>query len=140
MATNYIVLATSNGSINKRFAVARTGYNERPDKVLTLERTVGGKLDVTFGSVVDTREYLIRVRFDETDPNQGDLNDLKALFELNNPYGTPSSILKFRDHYYPSTPEHNVVMGGTFNKNIFGVALDGDSAWFTIQVVLYVLS
>lgn len=140
MPNSYITLATSSGSINKRFWVSRSQYNERLDKVVNIERTIGGKLDVTFGSVIDVREYDIRVRFTETDPLYGDVVDLKALFELNEPSGTPSSILKFKDHYYPeNNTEHDVVITGSFNKSIFGFALDGEGAWFTIRIVLYIL-
>jgi hypothetical protein len=140
-AANYILLTTSNSGISKKFRVLAGGYNELFQKTGSAERTAEGGLDITTGGVYDVREYSIRVRHTEEDSSYGTLWELRDLYKLNNPQGTPTNVLKFRDHYYavPESSEMPVVIQGDFQKSIIGYALSGVNAWFVIKLRLLVL-
>lgn len=140
-AASYIVLTTSNSSLSKRFRVIASGYNEYEQKTGTAERTAEGGLDITTGGVYDIREYAIRVSHTETDANYGTLADLRTFYRLNNPRGTPSNIIKFRDHYYPvpESSEMSVVIQGDFQKSLIGYALTGVNSFMVVRLKLLVI-
>lgn len=142
MANNYIYLASSDNSIAGKVRILLQNYSVVINKKQTIQETANGGLDVTQGKVRDTHIYIARVRWTETESGYLSYSQLESLYRLNNPKGTPSSILKFRDHYYTGTPpydEKSVVMVGEFARNVMGVEIDNDEAWFMVKIQLMVL-
>lgn len=139
--TSYIELITSQAQSCK-FKVVATGYNEGFNKLSSVENTAEGGVDITVGGIRDVREYTIRVRQSEGESGYGSLFDLRDLYLLNNPSGTPSNILTLRDHYYGETGgtgDMKCVILGDFVKTIIGYAVMGENAYFLCKIRLHVI-
>lgn len=142
MPTNPYITLTSDDTptptLGGRYAViqADPGYTEQIRKAQSVNETIEGGLDVGMGGTYTTIKYMIRTRETEPDVNYGDLADLKAMFKLTNPAGTPSNVLKLTDHYGNA---HNVYMLGAFEYQPLTVILEGQNAWFIIPVTLQVV-
>jgi len=135
----YIYLSASNGSNAKRYRVLFDNYSIVHSKSQTVRRAATGAYDIAEGEVKDTHNYLIRVWETELDSNYGDYADLLALYFLNDPGGTPSNVLKFRDHMTEPGNEQNVMMIGDFVKQPLTIMIAGSDASFIVKLQLAVL-
>lgn len=132
MASNaYISLRNSNSSINKKFkSVQRAPVLERSDE---LSRTIGGVMDKSAGAITATHQFILRVPAETADSQYGTLSDLKALFILNNPNGTPSDVITLTDH---DTTEHACVFVGSLSPEHMTTMLEGPNASYLVKVQL----
>jgi hypothetical protein len=135
---DYIWLKSSDDSMQYKFRVLQAGYDDGTlEKAEQLRRTVGGGLDHSQGAIYQSWSPTIRVRHTEPETNYGTTADLKALYMLNNPNGTPSNVITFIDHHGDS---YYVRMLGTFRKNLLGTSIEGNQAWSIIQLALIEVS
>jgi hypothetical protein len=111
------------------------GWQINLRKAQSVDETIEGGLDVGMGGIYETIQYMIRTRETEPDTEYGDLADLRGMFELNNPSGTPSNLLKLEDHYGNDV---DVWMLGQFNQRPLTVIIEGENAWFYIPIQLQV--
>ena len=139
MANKYIYLAASDDSITGKFRIIVPGFAPMEQKALRVMYTIGGKPDVSMGGVYEIFQGIARVRHTETESGYGDMGDLRDLYVLNDPGGTPSCFVKFQDHHYPTTSQKNVVMLGNFRKQIMGSSIEGEHAWFLVKIILHVI-
>ena len=137
MATNkYIVLATQDNSLSKRFRIIEGGYAKNLTKSGSMERTITGKLDVKAGSILRVFPYIIKVRHTETDSNYGTAAELEALFLLNNPASaTTPPLLKYTDHYGTTSDAY---LFGDMSFNPLTTIIEGIYAWFFVQVQIVI--
>jgi len=126
----YFVLTNSNTTLSKRFRVLFEGYVPTIEKSQTIDKTLDGGLDVSMGGLYETHEYLVRVRYEETDSNYGTMDELKTFFSYNNPNGTPSNVLILTTHLGVN---YNVMMVGNFAEKLLGVMIDGIYSFYVIQ-------
>jgi len=126
----YFVLTNSNTTLSKRFRVLFEGYVPTIEKSQTIDKTLDGGLDVSMGGLYETHEYLVRVRYEETDSNYGTMDELKTFFSYNNPNGTPSNVLILTTHFGVN---YNVMMVGNFAEKLLGVMIDGIYSFYVIQ-------
>lgn len=131
---DYIWLKSSSLSIEEKFRVLSQGYDDGTlEKAETLKRTIGGGIDYSAGAVYKSWSPVIRVRASETETNYGSLADLVALYNLNDPGGTPTNVLTFVDHHGDS---YEVYMVGSFRKSLMGVKIEGENAWSLVKLKL----
>ena len=126
----YFILTNSNNTLSKRFRVLFEGYVPTIEKSQTIDKTLDGGLDVSMGGLYETHEYLVRVRYEETDSNYGTMDELKTFFSYNNPNGTPSNVLTLTTHFGVN---YNVMMVGNFAEKLLGVMIDGIYSFYVIQ-------
>jgi len=126
----YFILTNSNTTLSKRFRVLFEGYVPTIEKSQTIDKTLDGGLDVSMGGLYETHEYLVRVRYEETDSNYGTMDELKTFFSYNNPNGTPSNVLILTTHFGVN---YNVMMVGNFAEKLLGVMIDGIYSFYVIQ-------
>ena len=131
---DYCVLCTATSSINEKFHVVRDGYNEIIRKRSNVEETMDGGLDVQMGGVHKLYNLLIRVRHTEPDVGFGTFDDLRNLYELNDPTGG-ANLLWYTNHH--GTVEQ-VYMVGDFQGSLLACAIEGNTAWWDVQVQLRV--
>jgi hypothetical protein len=144
MSNKYITLAPSNdtnGSLARRFRVLQEGYQRQKTKNQTIERAISGKPDITDGGVQTVRQLTIRVRHTEPDQAYGDLADLESFYGLNNPNGTPSNLLRFSRHdqdYIAANPATytNVMMIGEYTDSPMAIFVEGEYAWYLVNITL----
>ena len=134
VANDYITLRSSDSSIDKKFRVLATDYDDgTPEKAGTVKRTLGGGIAHSVGGIYYSWAPTIRVRHTEGEPGYGDLQDLIDLYELNNPVGTPSNVITFIDHHNVS---HLVLMPGALNKAVLGTEIEGAEAHSIVRITL----
>ena len=126
----YFILTNSNNTLSKRFRVLFEGYVPIIEKSQTIDKTLDGGLDVSMGGLYETHEYLVRVRYEETDSNYGTMDELKTFFSYNNPNGTPSNVLILTTHLGVN---YNVMMVGNFAEKLLGVMIDGIYSFYVVQ-------
>ena len=126
----YFILTNSNITLSKKFRVLFEGYVPTVEKSQTIDKTLDGGLDVSMGGLYETHEYLVRVRYEETDSNYGTMDELKTFFSYNNPNGTPSNVLILTTHFGVN---YNVMMVGNFAEKLLGVMIDGIYSFYVIQ-------
>jgi len=133
MASAFIWLKTSDGTtISKKFRVIAEGYDDgTPDKSVSMEKTIGGGLDISQGAVYRSWSPVIRVRHTETETDYGNLQDLEDLYALNDPGGTPSNIVTFTDHHDTT---HYVMLVGEFRKQLLSAMIEGQYAWYLVRL------
>jgi len=131
----YCEIWSSTSSLGGKFAVIRDGYNEITRKKSTIEETMDGGLDVQVGGIHKLYNLIIRVRHTEPDVGYGTFDDLKDLYELNNPKGSPTNLLWYTSH--TGTVEQ-VYMVGDFQGSLLACRIEGSEAWWDVQVQLRV--
>jgi hypothetical protein len=132
----YIILETNDGgaTISKYFRVVAQGYNDGMlSKSQSVKKTIGGGIDASTGEVYQSWNPVIRVWHTETEAGYGDLQDLKDLYSLNDPGGTPSNVINFYDNH---GTQHNVLMLGDFKKQLVGTDIEGEQASFFVKLDL----
>jgi hypothetical protein len=128
---NYITISASDGSIIKRFRVISEGYdNGTPEKTMTMQKTVGGGMDISQGAVYHSWNPTIRVRGTEIDTSYGSLSELETFFGYNNPNTTVSDKLIFTDHMGVG---RTVVMVGDLRKTLLGALTDGTESHYIVR-------
>jgi hypothetical protein len=135
MATNaYIELKDSSGS-GGYFAVVSGGYGPNEERNQTIDRTVGGTLDISQGKNFKVHEMLVRCREAEDRSGYGDYAELQRLWRLNNPKGSPSDKITYIDHYGTS---HTAYFEGKFNPDAVTTLLEGENAIFFVPLKLHI--
>jgi hypothetical protein len=131
MTADYVVLANSNDSLVKRFKVIqmRTPY-QRTDGIKYL---LDGSIDKSAGAILKSWQYMLRVPFTVSDSNYGTLDDLKALFLLNNPTATPNDVITLTDHF---GDEFDVYFQGELNPENLTTILDGVNSAYIVVISL----
>ena len=128
MATrNYIVLANSDSSLSKQFKVVQGTLEPKTSKMQTIDYTLGGRLDVTEGPQPVVRAFTVKTYNYPTGTlpagaQWGVLDDLKVLYRLRNPLGTPSHVITLVDHLGAS---HTGYLVGDFSEKNITPSLDG---------------
>ncbi len=134
VANDYIILRSSDSSIDKKFKVLAPDYDDgTPEKAGTAKKTLGGGISVSVGGIYYSWNPTIRVRHTESEAGYGDLQDLTDLYELNNPNGTPSNVITFIDHH---NVDHLVYMVGSLKKAVLGSEIEGTEAHYIVRVTL----
>ena len=134
---SYFTLATNSNSLNKRFKVITSGYRRSTYKSESISRTLNGQQDVSRGAIYKIHDYMVKVRETEPDSNYGNLSDLEAFFEFNNPNGTPSDQLTLTDHYNNS---YTCIFTKDFIPEPLGVMLEGVCAYFIVKCSFEILN
>jgi len=133
MPTNsYFTLATSDGQLSRKFMVIQSGYEPVKEKMQTINTTINGGLDVSFGAIYETHSYIVRVRHTESREGYGSKADLETFYSLNNPNATPGPLLKLTDHYGVN---HDVYMIGQNAPVPLSVSIEGSEAYFNVRCV-----
>ncbi len=134
VANDYIILRSSNSSIDKKFKVLAQDYDDGTlEKAQSAKRTLGGGISMSLGGIYQSWNPMIRVRHTETQSGYGDLQDLIDLYSLNNPNGTPSNQITFIDHHNVSRV---VLIVGDLRKSVMGSEIEGEEAWSFVSVQL----
>jgi len=130
MATNrYITLQDSELSVVKRFK--SIGLRTPWQRTDNFRVTLGGDIDKVAGTILYAYQYVLRVPAEVDDLNYGTLDDLKSLFVLNNPNGTPNDIITLIDHYGDS---HTVLFNEDVTPEPLTTMLEGYNAWFIVPI------
>lgn len=134
MSQSYILLQTSDGTtLSKKFRVASgQDYDDGTlSRSQTINKTIGGGVDVATGEVYRTWNPVIMVCHTESDTTYGTLSELETFYSYNNPNGVPSDRITFVDHHGTS---RTIVMLGDLRKQTLGVAIEGVNAWYYVKV------
>lgn len=95
MSNSYITLTDSESNAY-RYSVTFQGYDPRLTKSGKVRTTITGKLEYQVG--VTTREWQYRLRAPASaTPPSGTLANLKTLFALSDPNGTPTNVITLTD-------------------------------------------
>lgn len=128
----YIILTDSDGplygtSLKFKATQMRTP-RKRTDAVKT---TLNGSLDKSAGPILKTWRYVLKVPFVATEEGYGDMSDLTALFDLNDPNGTPSDIITLTDHY---GNDFDVIFVGDLDPENASTILDGFNSHYIVGI------
>ena len=130
----YIILTNSDDSLSKYFRVIAQGYDDGSlAKTSSVNKTIGGGVDVSMGDVYTTWNPVIRVRHTEPESGYGTLDNLQTFYGYNDPGGTPTNVITFTDNH---GVEHDVYMVGDFKKQYIGAKIEGDQAWVFVKLTL----
>lgn len=129
----YIELYDSSGS-GGYFRVPMGGYKPVRDKSGSVNRTAQGGIDYAVGAIYEIHQYNIWVRDTEDEVGYKDRSELMRLWELNDPYATPSNRVTFIDHFGNS---HSVLMIGQEQPQPETTIISGLQAWFIYPVTLH---
>ena len=130
---DYIILANSNASLSKKFKVLHAGYVPVLEKVGARRLTVTGKVDSQVGPVLRRWRYALLVHASSPPTGYGTLANLKTLFELNDPWETPSNVITLTDF---DETTHSVYIAGMFGEKPISYAISGTSARFEVEIML----
>jgi hypothetical protein len=135
MATNaYIELKDSSGS-GGYFAVVMGGYHPVEKREQSIDRTVGGTLDIAQGKNYKIHNMTVRCREAEDRAGYGDYAELRRLWRLNNPKGGTTDRITYIDHYGTT---HYAYFEGEFDPQAVTTLLEGENAIFFVPVVLHI--
>jgi len=131
----YIILEDSTATIQKKFKVLQKGYGDgistRQARVLY---TAEGKPDLSIRSGVPEQwMFIVRVKGNEVGTSYGDLDDLVYLYELNDPDGSPSNVIRFVDHW---SEEHYVHFVGNLQKRLVASSNNMDNNLYFVKVIM----
>lgn len=131
MPTNsYFTLTTSDALFSKKFSVIQSGYEALKEKMQSVQTTINGGLDISFGGIYEIHNYVVRVRHSEPRSGFGTKADLETFYELNNPNAVPTPVIKLTDHY---GAEHSVYIIGQHAPAPLSVTIAGNDAWFNVK-------
>lgn len=128
---DYIVLANSDTSLSVRFLVLHSGYMPGLEKVGARRLSVTGKVDNQVGPVLRRWRYVLLVHAASPPANYGTLANLKTLFELNDPWETPSNVITLTDF---DEVAYSVYLTGMLGERPVSYAISGDSAYFEVEI------
>ncbi|MBN1967320.1 MAG: hypothetical protein JW910_21890 [Anaerolineae bacterium] len=129
--TDSISLRTSDGSTDKKFWASRLTRTAR--RAQTVEEMAGGRLSVSSGKKRDVYAYILFVAEEPADPDYGSVADLRKLFSLNNPSGSPSDVITLTRH---DGVELDCRMLGDMPDDPYTVILEGETAYYEIPIEL----
>lgn len=128
MATNeYITLCSSGSEIDKKFYAILNGYTERHVRGQTVDINVEGAPLITNGGIYKAFDYILKLTHETLDPSFGNKDDLIALFDLNDPNGSPSDVITLVDHYGEF---HHIKFTGDLEVNPLTVVIEGEDSYF----------
>jgi hypothetical protein len=133
MSNGYIILTDSEGALygnSFRFkALTVQAPLVRTDGLRTM---LDGSPDKSAGAIIRRWMYMLRVPYTATPP-YGTLANLKTLFLLNNPNGTPSDVITLTDH---EGGTFTVYMMGELNPENLTTILDGTNSVYLVPLSL----
>jgi len=133
MSNEYIILEdSSSNQYYFRVLFPDGGYRPLWHKIQNMQLTVTGKVDMQVGPVLRQWTYSLMVSDSETG-NYGDMSDLRTLYQLNDPDGTPSNLLTLTDHYGNT---HDVYLMGDMIEEPMSPKIEGSCAWFRVTIRL----
>jgi hypothetical protein len=136
----YITLQDSATLRTKRFRALWEGFEPLIEKTATMNKTVGGGLDVAMGGIYESYRMIVRTRHTESDNNYGSLADLEWFYRLNDPNptsGSPSNVITMTDHF---GTQKSIFFIGTFPKKTMGIEIEGSEAWYALPVMFQVIT
>lgn len=131
-----------------KFKVVMGGWKPNHNKSSTVQKTIGGKLDVSVGPIFFGVSYAIWLKealYQEEDQDLGVLSDLETYFKLNNPNpstGNPSNKIYLVDHKEcDGLPKVGtaMLMLGDHSPEPATTIIVGEEAWYTVQIQLSAL-
>lgn len=128
---DYIILANSNASLSKKFIVLHAGYAPALEKVGARRLTVTGKVDNQVGPVLRRWRYILLVHASSPPTGYGTLANLKTLFELNDPWETPSNVITLTDF---DEANYSVYLTGMLGERPVSYAISGTSVYFEVEI------
>lgn len=129
--TEYITLQTSGSEIDKKFYALLNGYTETHQKAQTIEDNIEGDPLITNGGIRIIFSYVIKTQETPDEAGFGSKDNLKALYDLNDPNGTPSDVITLIDHYGII---HTVKFVDRLDMTPLTVELVGSEAYFYIPI------
>jgi hypothetical protein len=129
--TDYISLRTSDGSTDKKFWASKLTRTAR--RTQTVEEMAGGRLSISSGKMRDVYAYTLFVAETPGDPDFGSVDDLRKLFSLNNPSGSPSDVITLTRH---DGVELDCRLLGDMPDDPYSVILQGATAYYEIPIEL----
>jgi hypothetical protein len=120
-----------------RFRAVQQGFSRLLNKDQTLQKTVGGGVDLAGGGIYEFYDMVVRVRETEEDAAYASSAELERLFRLNNPRGSPSNKLWLYSH---KGQWHRIYLLGDYKESLLSVMIEGTEAWFLIQLQMIYLS
>jgi len=130
VSNSYIVLTDSVGNAY-RFTVTLKGYRPSMIKSDKISQTITGKLVNQIGVVTRTWMYRLKAPATATPPN-GTLADLKALFTLDDPNGTPNNIITLTDIDGSS---HSVYLVGELTPQLQSYDLSTSPSYVVLKMM-----
>lgn len=128
MATNeYITICTSGSEINKKFYAILNGYTERHKKAQTIDTNIEGQPLITNGGIYREFDYVLKLSHEMADTSFGTKDELKTMYNLNNPNGSPSDVITLVDHY---GVVHTVKFMNDLELNPLTVIIEGTESYF----------
>lgn len=128
---DYIVLRTSDGSLEKRFyALDLEGKLKRTETIETLS---SGRPVMVKGRSQRWIEYELLLPDEVSDVAWGTRRDLERLFVLENPATTPSDVLTLVEH---DGSERQVRLSGELSISPRTITLFGLGSYYTSKIVL----
>lgn len=137
MVNEYITLSTSDNSISKKFYAIAMNYVEENARNQTVETNIEGNYLITNGGNHMAFSYLLKLSAEMEDTSFGTKADLRNLWLLNNPNGTPTDVITLIDHYGIS---HTVKFDKTLNLTPLTATIDGTDSFFHTPVRLFEVS
>ena len=131
MAVNYIRLVTSDGTtLDRRFkAIAMKPGKRRMDSI---ETTLEGGTDKANGPIFKIWEYVLRIPLENPSvEEEGNWAEFEQFYDYNDPNATPSDQITLYDHF---EVDHTVFLVGDLRPEPLTTMLEGDSAWYLVQV------
>lgn len=131
--TEYITLTTSGSEIEKKFYAILNGYTESHRKAQTIENNVEGDPLITNGGIVRMFSYVLKLSETMLESGYGTKAELIALYELNDPNGTPSDVITLTDHY---GVQHLVKFTTDLDLNPLTTTIEGEDSYFYTPIKL----
>ena len=131
----YIILSDDAAQVSKRFRVIK--MNTPWERTDSFQITLGGNLDKAVGVILETFQYVFKVPAETDDMDYGEFADLRSLYFLNNPNGTPSDLLTLTDHYGTT---HYVKFNESTAPEPLTTQLEGPNAWHYFNISLIKIS
>jgi hypothetical protein len=135
MANAYIILEDSTENAYWfRVRFPDQGYRPVWTKPTNVQYTVTGKVDHQVGPIFRRWDYgLIVAVTDPSGGSYGNIANLRTLYQLNDPAGSPSNLLTLTDHY---GSEHDVYFVGDLIEAPLTPNISGACAWFDVRISL----
>lgn len=133
MSNQYITLEDSTGPLygtSKKFKVLQM----KTPRIRTdgLKYLLDGSIDKSAGTILRTWQYMLRVPFNAAE-GYGDIDDLIALFTLNDPNGEPNDTITLIDHM---SDVFYVYFTGELSPENLTTILDGENSVYIVTIAL----
>jgi hypothetical protein len=113
-------------------------YKPHYQNTSTFKITAGGMLDKSTGVIITMFQFTFRVSADSNpdEPDDGTMDELRQLYFLNNPNGSPSDLLTLVDFYGKT---YSVKFKEDMVPSPLTTQLEGPNAWHIVPVELIVV-